>query len=145
MGTGGYKTAVPKWEAIEADLRARDITPGTDGWPERAKHWWYAHGGTLDPQTGRTIFQDKIPVPSKAIIDAMEDAHKGLFQPDRERDKLTRALGNKEKGGRARGKGGVSWKKVFPQYAKSYRSRKRARDQEANRIEIGRASCRERV
>jgi len=30
MGTGGYKSAVPKWEAMEADLRARGITPGTD-------------------------------------------------------------------------------------------------------------------
>ena len=56
LGTGGYKTAVPKWEAIEADLRKREITPGTNVWPERAKHWWYAHGGTLDPKTGETIF-----------------------------------------------------------------------------------------
>ena len=101
LGTGGYKTAVPKWEAIEAYLRKRGITPGTNGWPERAKHWWYAHGGTLDPTTGQTIFREKILVPSQAIVEAMEDAQKGLFRPDRERDELWRALGNDEKGGRA--------------------------------------------
>ena len=88
----------------------------------------------MDPKTGQTIFREKILVPSQAIVEAMEDAQKGLFQPDRERDELWRALGNDEKGGRARGKGGVSWKKAFPQYAKSYRSRKRARDREADRI-----------
>ena len=97
MGTGGYKSAVPKWEAAEADLRKRGITPGTNGWPERAKHWWYAHGGTLDPKTGQTIFRDQILVPSKAIVRAMADAEKGLFRPDRERDELWRALGNDEK------------------------------------------------
>ena len=31
LGTGGYKSAVPKWEAMEAEMRGRGITPGTDG------------------------------------------------------------------------------------------------------------------
>ena len=59
LGTGGYKSVVPKWEAMEADLRARGITLGTYGWPERSKHWWYGHGGTLNPETGAHFFEKK--------------------------------------------------------------------------------------
>src|SRR3954465_14503987 len=65
----------------------------------------------------------------------MNDAQLGLFHPNRDNNKLTRALGNSEKGGRTRGKGvGVSWKKGFPQYDASYRSRQRKKDREADRI-----------
>ena len=77
---------MPKWEAMEADMRAREITPGTDGWPERSKHWWYVHGGTLNPETGAKIFQEKILIPSKALIQAMADAQAGKFRPEREND-----------------------------------------------------------
>ena len=49
MRTGGYKSAVPKWEQAEAALIAKGITPGTVDWPERSKHWFYGHGGSLDP------------------------------------------------------------------------------------------------
>ena len=112
LGTGGYVSAVPKWEAMEDAFRAKGITPGTDGWPERAKHWWYAHGGTLHPETGETVFNEKILHPSQKLIDAMADAQRGIFKPERENDELTRALGNPEHPGRTRGKGaGVPWKK----------------------------------
>ena len=40
LGPGGYKGAVHKWEAMEADLRAKGIPLGTEGWLERTKHWW---------------------------------------------------------------------------------------------------------
>ena len=132
LGTGGYKSAIPKWEKMEADLTASGITPGNDAWPERARHWWYGHGGELDPETGATIFREKILVPSKALIKAMADAQTGAFRPERENDELTRALGTKEKGGRTRGKGAdIPWKKGFPEYADSYRSRQRKKDREA--------------
>jgi hypothetical protein len=45
LGLGGYRTAMGKWEAMEGELRTKRITLGTEGWPERAKHWWYGHGG----------------------------------------------------------------------------------------------------
>ena len=44
MGTGGHRTAMPKWEAMEAEMSGRGIIPGTDGWPERSKD--YYQGGT---------------------------------------------------------------------------------------------------
>ena len=33
LGTGGYKTAIPKWLAFEAELIAKGITPQTATWP----------------------------------------------------------------------------------------------------------------
>ena len=44
LGSGGYKSAVPKWEAFENELREKGITPQTDDWPERSKLWLFAHG-----------------------------------------------------------------------------------------------------
>jgi hypothetical protein len=38
LGPGGYKSAVPRWEAMENEPRNKGITLGTEGWPERAKH-----------------------------------------------------------------------------------------------------------
>jgi hypothetical protein len=38
LGPGGYLTIVPKWEAMENELRATGITPTKEEWPERAKH-----------------------------------------------------------------------------------------------------------
>ena len=52
LGTGGYKRAVPKWEATEAKMLAEGVIPATADWPERSKNWFYAHGGQLDPVTG---------------------------------------------------------------------------------------------
>ena len=46
LGPGGYKGAVHKWEAMEADLRAKGITLGTEGRPER-------------PSTGGTRMGDR--------------------------------------------------------------------------------------
>jgi hypothetical protein len=37
MGTGGYKTNMPKWEKAEIDLLGKGITQETSGWAERAK------------------------------------------------------------------------------------------------------------
>ena len=59
LGTGGYKSAIPKWEKMEADLRARGITPGNDAWPERARHWWYGHGGSWTQKQGQQFFERK--------------------------------------------------------------------------------------
>jgi hypothetical protein len=74
LGPGGYNTAVPKWEAMEGELRTKEITLGIKGWPERAKHWWYRHGGSLDPATGECVHRKKIfnltAKPFKEMVDA---------------------------------------------------------------------------
>ena len=52
MGSGGYATAIPKWEKMEADILAKGITPESLNWPKRAKNWFFAHGGRLDLESG---------------------------------------------------------------------------------------------
>ena len=59
LGTGGYKTAIPKWEAFEAGLLAKGIIPQTVDWPDRSKFWLFAHGAGLDPQTGLIVAHGK--------------------------------------------------------------------------------------
>ena len=60
LGQGGYKLARPKWEKIEQDLIGKGITPVTVNWPERSRNWYYAHGGSLDLETGACIFSQNI-------------------------------------------------------------------------------------
>ena len=61
----------------------------------------------------------------------------GSFQPDREKDILSTALGNKEHPGRTRGKGvNVTWMRGFADDYYTYRSRKRTRDEHDNQLEM---------
>jgi hypothetical protein len=100
LGPGGYNTAVPKWEAMEGELRTKEITLGIKGWPERAKHWWYGHGGSLDPATGECVHQKKTFNPTSKPFKEMAYAQAGSIRVDRENNKLTHALGNPEHTGR---------------------------------------------
>jgi hypothetical protein len=100
LGPGGYKSAVPKWEAMENKLRNNGITLGTEGWPERAKHWWYGHGGSLDPATRDCVHRKQTFTPTAKLVNAMEDAQVGLIRVDRENNELTHALGNPKHTGR---------------------------------------------
>ena len=59
LGSGGYKTALPKWEAYENELRQKGITPQTDDWPDMSKFWMFAHGAVLDPDTGLIVAKGK--------------------------------------------------------------------------------------
>jgi len=136
LGTGGYKSAVQKWEKAEAALIEKGITPGTSDWPLRSKQWFYAHGGRLDPETGKvTIAKDQIKEVAQELAKAIKHAREGKYKPERENDELTRALGNPEHGGRTRGKGLVPWKIGFSEYNESYRSRERKKKQLADRFQ----------
>jgi hypothetical protein len=96
LGPGGYRTAVPKWEAMEGELRTKGITLGTEGWPERTKHWWYGHGGSLDPATGECVHRKNTFTRTATLIKGLDDAGAGLIRVDRENDELTHTLGNPE-------------------------------------------------
>jgi len=54
----------------------------------------------------------------------------GTWQPNREKDSLTMALGNREHPGRTRGVGVQPWIKGFPNDEGSYRSRDRRRQEQ---------------
>ena len=44
LGSGGYPTAIKKWNKMEADLLAKGITPESLEWGERAKNWFSLMG-----------------------------------------------------------------------------------------------------
>ena len=139
LGTGGYKSAVPKWDQTEAALIAKGITPATHDWPVRSRNWLLAHGASYDTKTGDIIGKKAIAKPQKELVTAIAEVREGKFHPERENDELTKALGNPEHTGRTRGYGpSVPWKTGFPEYSESYRSRTRAKkrqqEQEAGRF-----------
>ena len=70
------------------------VTLKTLGWPDRCRTWFYVHGGKLDPKTWEIIVQAILKKASDALLDAIEEARMGAFQPDRENDELTHALKN---------------------------------------------------
>lgn len=45
---------------METGLLERGIVPATANWPERSKHWYYAHSGTLNPSDGSLLLSDEI-------------------------------------------------------------------------------------
>ena len=138
LGSGGYKSAIPKWKAYEAQLLEAGVIPQTYDWPERSKFWLYAHGAGLDPKTGLIVakgkWKKKIEKITKELVDAIDKVRKGVYIPDRENDELTLALGNPEHVGRVRTLPGLTMKEAWPECADSYRSRSRTKKKCADRL-----------
>ena len=137
MGSKGYAGCMPQWDALEEKFRAAGITPEPAKWNKRARLWFYGHGGTLDAK-GKAIYnqrhRDNPLLPIEKIRTSHEDVEAGRFVPDRENDELTRALGNDEHTGRARGTpGSKPWKVAFPPEMKRYpdKSHQRRKEREA--------------
>ena len=139
MGPAGYAFSMPKWDKLEADLLAKGITPEPYKWIERARNWFYGHGGTLDAE-GKCIYnrrhKENPLLPIEDIRNAVKDVEEGRFSPDREKDELTRGLGNDEHKGRTRGTpGSKPWKIAFPEDRKKYPDRSHQRRKEREAIE----------
>ena len=81
--------------------------------------------GVLDPKTGLVLKKASLKGAKQKLLDAIEDARKGVFTPNRENDELTRALGNPEHPGRTRGKGAIPWYEGFSDWNTDYRTRAR--------------------
>ena len=77
---------------MKADLFAKGIHPFSLEWPERSKNWFFAHGGSLDPQTGEPVIGGKIKTAPQRLIDIVDASASGAFVPNREKDELTYAL-----------------------------------------------------
>jgi hypothetical protein len=45
MGQGGYKAGKPKCKKMEDDLIAKGVNPEILKWNDRARDWFYGHGG----------------------------------------------------------------------------------------------------
>ena len=136
MGSGGYRAIKPKVERLENALLEQGIIPETHLWADRAKLWFFGHGGTLHPETGKCIFtKAQLATPLAELQKIMKEVEAGEFVPNREKDELSRALRNPEHKGRTRGtEGSVPWKYGFPDDADSYRSRGRKKAEEADRL-----------
>jgi hypothetical protein len=92
MGSGGYRSAIPKWQRMEANLLVKGIHPFSFEWPERSENWFFAHGRSLDPQTGDPVIGGEIETAVQRLIDIVDASTGGAFVPNREEDELTYAL-----------------------------------------------------
>jgi hypothetical protein len=116
MGQGGYKSGKPKWKKMEDDLIDKGIILEILKWNDRSRDWFYWHGGKLDSE-GKCIYtkkHDEDPLPIDALRSATKDVEERRFHPKREKDELTRALGNYEHLARTRTTpGSKPWKLEF--------------------------------
>jgi hypothetical protein len=99
-----------------------------------SKLWFYAHGGSLNPEDGSLIFGDEIHEAAHRLTDAVEASSQGMFRPDREKDELTLALQNPEHLGRTRGRGVVPWKIGVKEDIHTYKSRMRSKRDTESKI-----------
>lgn len=79
----------------------------------------------MDLETGNVSTRASLKGANDAILVAIEEARTGVFQPNRENDELTRALGNPEHPGRTQGKGAMPWYEGFSYWNNDYRTRAR--------------------
>ena len=59
MGTGGYRSFAPKWQAIEDEMRSRGVVPETDEWETRWRNWVLGHGEGLQHGNRRVNLKEK--------------------------------------------------------------------------------------
>jgi hypothetical protein len=86
-GPGGYKSNMPKWEAVEAELINKGINIETTDWAERAKQWFYGVAGKLELETGKCIMaKEHLKKHVEDLVAAHKDMREGRFHPEREND-----------------------------------------------------------
>ena len=90
----------------------------------------------MDLKTGNVSTKASLKGADDAILVATEEARSGVFEPNRENDKLTRALGNPEHPGRTRGKGAIPWYEGFSDWNTDYRSRARRKMEEEKKRKL---------
>jgi hypothetical protein len=89
---------------MEYGLIAKGIISEILKWNDRSRDWFYGHGGKLDSE-GKCIYikkHDEDPLPTDALRSTTKGVEEGRFHPEREKDELTRALGNDEQPGQTR-------------------------------------------
>ena len=89
-----------KWDESERNMKAAGVAPVIEAWPERCRTWFYAHGGKLDPKTGEVLEQASLKEATDELLKAIAEALAGVYEPEREKDELSRALKNPEQPGR---------------------------------------------
>ena len=108
LGTGGYIKKNPMWDQREQSLIASCVAPETADWQPRSKHWLFGRGATLSDDGHVQCRNPQEQEVAQKIAEAHDLSSQGSFNPDKEKDELTLALGNKEHPGRIRGVGMVN-------------------------------------
>ena len=90
----------------------------------------------MDPKTGNDSTRASLKGADDAILIAIEEARSGVFQPNKENDELTRALGNPEHPGRTRGMCVIPWYEGFSEWNDDYRSRARKKMEEEKKRKL---------
>ena len=111
----------------------RGIRPTTWDWPNRSKWWLFANGVTLNQLDGTLVMPEHMQEVSRDLVTAIDEAQQGTFQPQRENDKLTRALKNPEHPGRARGIGVVTWKVAWAGDS-SYKTHRKSKAEQEEKL-----------
>ena len=75
--------AMPKWDKSEQEMEDAGVTQVTRSCPPRCRTWFYAHGGALDPKTGLVSKKASLNGAKQKLLEAIEDARKGVFMPNR--------------------------------------------------------------
>src|SRR5688572_14795841 len=101
---------------MEDDIITKGIVAATLEWSERAKHWYYAHGGKLNPEDGSFVFGQELREVAMRLVELMKATTKGSSVSNRQKDELTMALGNPEHPGRCQGKGVIPWMFAFREH-----------------------------
>jgi hypothetical protein len=135
LGSNGYADKVVEWKKKIEETVSVGKPNSLEGIEERTQHWlldWsnLTEDGTLvyKKKEVATIQQKTLKVAAKQRL--------GLFQFDRENDKLNEALGNPEHIGRIHGIGSqMPWKHGFLKDSTSYKKRDRYKKSLEEKIE----------
>ena len=92
LGTGGYKTQIPKQRAAEAEKRKQGEVALTDLVDERTANWMC--GQKTDTSGSKVSAPVELEDVTAKIIEVAAKQKKGEFKPRRENDILTQSLGN---------------------------------------------------
>ena len=68
LRSGGYPTAIKKWNKMEADLLAKGITPESLEWGEHAKNWFFRSWGNTGPGDREVRLWRKTARSSRKIV-----------------------------------------------------------------------------
>ena len=61
---------------------AKGIISATLDWPERAKHYYFAHGGKLNLEDGTLVPGNQIRETAARLVEFIRIAVEGTFAPD---------------------------------------------------------------
>ncbi|RLN15652.1 hypothetical protein C2845_PM02G13250 [Panicum miliaceum] len=112
-GAGGYDGMIPHWRREEEERKKAGLPDLFEGIEERSKYWCLAP--RPKNRGGKVVFENPTTAEIYERLEKIvEDQKQGRFQPDREKDQLTTAIGTPEHSGRVRGVSSSSpWKQAF--------------------------------